>query len=169
MGPKQRFQALYPLWYLCASVYNRQTVKRLPAMRETGVRSLGWEDAWRRKWQPTPVLLPRKFHGWRILVGYSPWGHKESDTTERIHDFTIYNRKSFVPLFSLKQESVAKYKWESRVEGPFQRGNYTVCYIAQSGLGIFSQVPLVWMNFSRYAALSTPGGNRREGRKDAGT
>ena len=33
---------------------------------------------WRRKWQPTPVLLPRKFHGWRSLVGYSPWGRKES-------------------------------------------------------------------------------------------
>ena len=30
----------------------------------------------------TPVLLPGKFHGWRNLVGYSPWGHKESDTTE---------------------------------------------------------------------------------------
>ena len=29
---------------------------------------------WRRKWQPTPVLLPEKFHGWRSLVGYSPWG-----------------------------------------------------------------------------------------------
>ena len=37
---------------------------------------------WRRKWQPTPVLLPRKFHGWRSLVGYSPWDRKESDTTE---------------------------------------------------------------------------------------
>ena len=40
---------------------------------------------WRRKWQPTPVLLPRKFHGWRTLVGYSPWGHKESDMTEWLH------------------------------------------------------------------------------------
>ena len=39
----------------------------------------------RRKWQPTPVLLPGKFHGWRRLVGYSPWGHKESDTTELLH------------------------------------------------------------------------------------
>ena len=29
---------------------------------------------WRRKWQPTPVFLPGKFHGWRSLVGYSPWG-----------------------------------------------------------------------------------------------
>ena len=40
---------------------------------------------WRRKWQPTPILLPGKFHGWSILVGYSPWGCKESDTTERLH------------------------------------------------------------------------------------
>ena len=37
---------------------------------------------WRRKWPPTPVLLPRIFHGWRSLVGYSTWGCKESDTTE---------------------------------------------------------------------------------------
>ena len=40
---------------------------------------------WRRKWQPTPVLLPGKFHGWRSLVGYNPWGHKESDKTEQLH------------------------------------------------------------------------------------
>ena len=39
---------------------------------------------WRRKWQPTPVLLPGKFHGQRGLVGYSPWNHKQSDTTERL-------------------------------------------------------------------------------------
>ena len=31
---------------------------------------------WRRKWQPTPVFLPGKFHGWRSLAGYCPWGHK---------------------------------------------------------------------------------------------
>ena len=40
---------------------------------------------WRRKWQPTPVLLPEKFHGLRSLVGYSPWARKELDTTERLH------------------------------------------------------------------------------------
>ena len=37
---------------------------------------------WRRKWQPTPVLLPGKSHGQRAMVVYSPWGPKESDTTE---------------------------------------------------------------------------------------
>ena len=39
----------------------------------------------RRQWQATPVLLPRKSHGWRSLVGCSPWGRYESDTTERLH------------------------------------------------------------------------------------
>ena len=42
-------------------------------------------DFWRRQWHPTPVLLPGKSHGRRSLVGCSPWGHEESDTTERLH------------------------------------------------------------------------------------
>ena len=40
---------------------------------------------WRRRWHPTPVLLPGKSHGWRSLAGCSPWGREESDTTERLH------------------------------------------------------------------------------------
>ena len=64
-----------------------QWVKNPPAMQETQetrvqVQSLGWENPWRRKWQPTPVFLPGKFHGQSSLVGCSPWGCKESDTTE---------------------------------------------------------------------------------------
>ena len=39
----------------------------------------------RKKWQPTPVLLPGESHGWRSLVGHSLWGGKESDMTERLH------------------------------------------------------------------------------------
>ena len=39
----------------------------------------------RRQWHPTPVLLPGKSHGWRSLVGCSPWGCEESDTTEQLH------------------------------------------------------------------------------------
>ena len=42
-------------------------------------------NIWRRHWHPTPVVLPGKSHGRRSLVGCSPWGHKESDTTERLH------------------------------------------------------------------------------------
>src|SRR5574341_1438754 len=40
---------------------------------------------WRRQWHPTPVLLPGKSHGRRSLVGCSPWGCEESDTTEQLH------------------------------------------------------------------------------------
>ena len=50
-----------------------------------------YASCWRRKWQPTPVLLPGKFHGWRSLVGYGPWSRKESDTTERFHFLSFYS------------------------------------------------------------------------------
>ena len=46
---------------------------------------------WRRKWQPTPVFLPGKSHGRRSLVGYSPWGGKESDTTEQLHFHLLFS------------------------------------------------------------------------------
>ena len=62
-----------------------QTVKRLPTMWETWVQSLGWKISWRRKWQSTPVPLPGKSHRQTRLVVYSPWGRKESDTTEQLH------------------------------------------------------------------------------------
>ena len=49
---------------------------------------------WRRKWQSTPVFLPGKFHRWKSLEGYNPWGGKESDTTEplthRVYQFVEY-------------------------------------------------------------------------------
>ena len=62
-----------------------QTVKS--AMWKTRILSLGWEDPRRRKWQPTLVLLHGKSHGSRSLVGYSPWGCKELDTTEQLQVF----------------------------------------------------------------------------------
>ena len=47
---------------------------------------------WRKKWQPTPVFLPGKSHGQRSLVGYSPWGCKESDTTKQLSMHTHKHR-----------------------------------------------------------------------------
>ena len=55
-----------------------QMVKNWPAMQETWVQSLCWEDPMEDKWQPTPVFLPREFQGQRSLVGYSPWGHSQT-------------------------------------------------------------------------------------------
>ena len=53
-------------------------------MQETWVQSLGWEVPWGRKWQPTPVFLPRKSREQRNLVGYGPWRREELDKTERL-------------------------------------------------------------------------------------
>ena len=66
-------------------------VKNLPANAGVtglipGGIKLGQEDPWRRKCQPTPVFLPRKFHGPRNLVGYSPWGRKKLDTTKQLNN-----------------------------------------------------------------------------------
>ena len=43
-----------------------------------------WENPLEEEWQPTPVFLPGEYHGQRSLAGYIPWGHKESDMTERL-------------------------------------------------------------------------------------
>ena len=63
-----------------------QLVKRLPTMWERpGFDPWVRKIPWRRKWQPTPILLPEKSYGQGTLVGYSPWGHKKSDMTEWLH------------------------------------------------------------------------------------
>ena len=65
--------------------------------QETWVLPLGREDSLEAgAWQPTPVFLPREFHGQRSLAGNSPQGHKESDTTQRLtlsylHIYTYIN------------------------------------------------------------------------------
>ena len=62
-------------------------VTNLPAKAEV-IRDMGsipGKIPWRRVWQSTPIFLPGKFHGQRSLVGYSPWGHEELDTTEFTH------------------------------------------------------------------------------------
>ena len=89
-------QELLPEFLLCLGFRLRQFVhtiwsslvapmeKSLPAMQELQVRSWVGKIPWRRKWLPTPVFLPGKSHGQRSLAGYSPWGLKESDMTERL-------------------------------------------------------------------------------------
>ena len=80
-----------------------QMVKNLPAVQETC--SAGFDPwvgkfLWRREWQSTPVFLPGEFHGQRSLAGYSPWGHEELDTTERL---------TYIPhswLFDFKQQVI---------------------------------------------------------------
>ena len=78
--------------------HSSTVARKIPWMEEPGrLQSMGslrvghdWATSlslftfmhWRRKWQPNPVFLPGESHGWRSLVGYSPWGRTELDTTE---------------------------------------------------------------------------------------
>ena len=61
-----------------------QTVKNLPVMQKTKVQSLGQEDPLEKTMSTHSSILPREFRGQRSLAGYSPWGHRESDTTEQL-------------------------------------------------------------------------------------
>ena len=77
------FKAIHSLSSGTRTCHAVQTVMNLPAVQETWVRSLG-QDSQRREWLPIPVFLPGEFHGQRSLAGYSPYGPKELDTTERL-------------------------------------------------------------------------------------
>ena len=77
---------------MCHSILKMHIVGKKPSETPSASRCLSYligssltDIAWRRQWHPTPVLLPRKPHGWRSLEGCSPWGPEESDTTERLH------------------------------------------------------------------------------------
>ena len=69
--------------------------KNLPAkagdMKRCGFDPWVRNICWRRKWQPTPVFVPGESHGRRSVVGYNPWGHKESDTTEATEHGRVSN------------------------------------------------------------------------------
>ena len=56
--------------------------KEMPPIQETQFDPWVRKIPWRREWLPMPVFLPGEFRGQRSLLGYSPWGHKESNTTE---------------------------------------------------------------------------------------
>ena len=61
---------------------------------------------WRRKWQPTPALLPGEFHRQRSLLGYSPWGYKESDITEWLTPSFHFSLSSPHPLSASPKQMI---------------------------------------------------------------
>ena len=72
----------WPYWVACGILGPRPGKSHHSFLLMSNSSSLELILHWRRKWQPTPVFLPGKSHGWRTLVGYRPQGRKESDTTE---------------------------------------------------------------------------------------
>ena len=86
----------YPLQCFGASLA-AQMVKNPPALQESWVGKIPW----RRAWQPTPVFLLGESHGQRSLVGYSPWGCKESDSIEWLgtaQHIDTYSKNHYVLL-----------------------------------------------------------------------
>ena len=75
-----------------------QMVKNLPAMQETWVRSLGQKDPLEKGLATYSSVLAWRIHGQRSLVGYSPWGHKESDMTEQLTQTARIKVNIFSPL-----------------------------------------------------------------------
>ena len=73
--------SLEVLWYRIRLQYRRQ-----------GFYPWARKIPWRREWLPSPVFLSGKSHGQGSLVGYSPRGHKESDTTERLSTHACWKR-----------------------------------------------------------------------------
>ena len=86
---------------------------------------IAWNSSSSVKWHPTPVPLPGKSHERRSLVGYSPWGRKESDTTEQLHfnHFILYHWRRkwqptpvFLPGESHERRSLVGYSPQGRKE-----------------------------------------------------
>ena len=92
---------------------------------------------WRREWQPTPVFLPGEFHGQRSLVGYSPWGCKELDTTEPLTLFICQNTSNI-------KSNLSYTAFETLKVGMWTRWIIQLtCVIGQDASSlIFQQVPL---------------------------
>ena len=97
-----------------------QQVKNPPAKRR---HNRQWFDSWagkiprKRKWQSTPVVSPRKFHGQRSLTGYRPWDGKESDTTQdTAHKDYMQSSKEWKPEVIKDMVKTAKYPYGEQKE-----------------------------------------------------
>ena len=110
-----------------------QMVKSLPAMRESQVWSLGREDPLEKEMATHSSILPGKSHGQRTLVGYSSWGCKESDTTERLNT-TKYRKSKFLGKY-LRISSYSNFIILSTF--------YLICWISGSTNIIFKCLPLL--------------------------
>ena len=120
----------------------------------------------RRQWQPTPVLLPGKSHGWRRLVGCSPWDRKESGTTERLHfHFSLWcigeGNGNPLQCFCL-ENSVDRGIWWATIHGVQQESDTTErpihTHISKNALAF---VAVLWLrvfvntDIDRYTDINT--------------
>ena len=121
---------------------------------------------WRKKCQLTAVFLPGKCHGWRSLVGCSPWGLKESDTTEHAHTLYFSGSKTSKGHFSLLGSSfqVCWSVWtsDSRINvlsGAWDRKKGLCVYVLAGGRGwAGGDRCLLWQFILLFFSLLSRGG-----------
>ena len=105
------FSFLYLWVYFCLAIYSclnfpggssgKESTCQCRRWRRSGFSPWVGKIPWRRKWQPTPVFLPGEAYGQRRLAGYSPWGHKESVTTEHTHiQFFVFSFRFYIWVIS---------------------------------------------------------------------
>ena len=89
-----------------------------------------YSSFWRRKWQPTPVFLPGESHGQRGLIGYSLWGHKESDMTKQLtHTHTHTHTPQF--HYRLQRETCPWATWDTLIVNPSHMiHEYVKCFVS---------------------------------------
>ena len=98
----------------------------------------------RRQWQPTPVLLPGKSQGWRSVVGYSPWGHKELDMTERLHFLSFSSR-----VYSLSLPwSFTHIPWSPFWNSPSSTGLQSLFVLGWLLMFFYRSRPLKFLKFA---------------------
>ena len=79
--------------------------------RRPGFSSWVGTFLWRRKWQPTPVVLPGKSHGWRSLAGYSPWG------CTRVRYNSATKKQQQIVVIRMNSFGINSVGWDSKIKG----------------------------------------------------
>ena len=125
-----------------------QTVKNLPAMWVTRFNPWVRKIPWRREWLLIQVFLPGEVHGQRFLAGYSPWGCKESDTTEVRYMNGKRKKRSDYKRLSLSWWSAWTRFWDSRT----RQWHNQVCILKRSH----------WLRCGKWILVEAKGRERRE-------
>ena len=135
------WMGLMPLYETPWASFVVQLVKSLPAVQETHVQSLR-KILWRRKWQTTPVFLPRNSHGQRGLMVYHPRGLKESDRSQRLTCHHHEPPQSSPPLSPCEGRGKRHCLWTRR--------DHT-CWSIDLGLLVSKTVKNNWLLFKPFS------------------
>ena len=104
----------------------KEPARRCRRHKRRGFNSWVRKIPWRRKWQPAPVFLPGPSHGLRSLGGYSPWGVRESDTTEHTHTLMLRKYMKPLPVEGIGISVLDKYLVSNQITNPHKRSGMLV-------------------------------------------